>query len=99
MTSDLDRRCARKERDLETQIAKLDGILARFSRSPRCIALREYRNALVIDLYDTRLAHNAYDSRLRVAMEDATGQDEDAFYANHSDDDSGRYNDAGEPRW
>lgn len=101
MSCDLDRRCAAQERELAERIARLDSLLRNRRIGTRWARVREVRDRFVIELHDMREAHAAYDRRRAEAESDPTGQDEDDFYSRYGegDDNSGRFNEAGEPRW
>jgi hypothetical protein len=79
MGSDIDRQCHLQQRELSDKIARIESICAKYRNNTRVQALREHRNALIVELHDMKRDHTNYDQRLADAMDDATGQDMDSF--------------------
>jgi len=95
MSSDLDLYCQNLRMNLEHKIERLDSILNHRCIGSRYKNIKKYRNELVIKLYNMVNSHNLYDNRLGEAMEDPTGQDEDAFYNQHGIEHSGGWQNCG----
>lgn len=93
MASDLDRRCEAQVKQLEQRIERIGDFLnkrrSRLSKASlaRLNEIRDYRNYLIVDLYEMKRSHAAYDEALERAREDPTGQDVDAFYSQYSEHD------------
>lgn len=78
--TDLDRRCLKKERDLERKIERLDQILSKTRGwTSRFVRLKKARDEWIIELHDMRKAHLAFDRAFQAALDDPTGQMLDDF--------------------